>query len=80
MKFYGTGLCPDCVEAEKLLSEKQIGCEYVDITASTANLKEFLKLRDHRTEFYEIKEEGLIGIPCFLREDGSLTFDPQELL
>lgn len=80
MKFYGTGICPDCVEANKLLSEKQIDCDYVDITESTANLKEFLKLRDHRSEFAEIKEEGHIGIPCFLKEDGSITFDPQGLL
>ena len=74
MKFYGTMLCPDCVEAEQLRKEKNIECEYVDITASTANLKEFLALRDNRSEFAELKAEGKIGIPCFLHEDGSITF------
>lgn len=74
MKFYGTMLCPDCVEAEKIRKERNIECEFIDITASTANLKEFLKLRDNRPEFESIKAEGGIGIPCFLKEDGSISF------
>lgn len=75
MKFYGTMLCPDCVEADKLIKEKGIVCEYICITDSTANLKEFLKLRDERPEFAEIKREGKIGIPCFLEADGSISFE-----
>lgn len=74
MKYYGTPLCPDCVEADKLIAEKGIACEYICITESTANLKEFLALRDTRAEFDEIKKAGGIGIPCFLKEDGSIAF------
>lgn len=75
MKFYGTMLCPDCVEADKLIKEKKIECEYICITDSTANLKEFLRLRDTREEFAEIKKEGNIGIPCFLKDDGTISFE-----
>lgn len=75
MKFYGTMLCPDCVEADRVIKEKGIACEYICITDSTANFREFLKLRDERPEFEEIKKEGCIGIPCFLKEDGSVSFD-----
>lgn len=75
MKFYGTMLCPDCVEADRLLKEKGIVCEFISITDSTANLREFLRLRDTRAEFDEIKEAGNIGIPCFLMEDGSISFE-----
>lgn len=80
IKYYGTQLCPDCVEAEAKLKEKEICCEFIRITESTANLKEFLKLRDQRKEFDEIKKQGNIGIPCFLREDGTITFDVLELV
>lgn len=79
MKFYGTELCPDCVEAERLLKDKKIEYDYVRITETTANLKEFLKLRDGRTEFEEIKKEGYIGIPCFLMEDGTIAFSAEKI-
>ena len=79
MKYYGTPLCPDCVEADKFIAEKRIECELISITESTANLKEFLALRDTRTEFDEIKKEGDIGIPCFLKEDGSISFSLEEI-
>lgn len=79
IKYYGTKLCPDCVEAEQKLEEHKLECESIVITDSTANLKEFLKLRDSRKEFEKIKAEGCIGIPCFLREDESIAFDVEEL-
>ena len=79
MKYYGTPLCPDCVEADKFIAEKGIACEYICITESTTNLKEFLALRDARSEFDEVKKEGGIGIPCFLKEDESITFSLEEI-
>lgn len=79
MKYYGTPLCPDCVEADAFIAEKNIVCEHICITESTANLKEFLALRDTRAEFDEVKKEGGIGIPCFLKEDGSITFSLEEI-
>ena len=43
MKFYGSHLCPDCEAAQAVLDREKIPYEYVDITGSMANLKEFLK-------------------------------------
>lgn len=81
VKFYGTEICRDCAEALCFLEEKGFDAyEYKDITKNTANLKEFLALRDTRPEFQSVREEGGIGIPCFVREDGSLTFEPSDLL
>ena len=54
--------------------------DYVDITVSTANMKEFLYLRDTHREFDAVKKAGAIGVPCFLQEDGSVVLDPQTLL
>ncbi len=79
--FYGAEICKDCAEALCLFYEKGFGgFQYKDITKSTANLKEFLALRDARTEFAAVREAGGIGVPCFLRADGSLTFQPEDLL
>ena len=73
--MYGTNACPDCVHAEEVLKDKNISYIYLDCTDSTANLKRFLKLRDHEPLFDEVKKEGKIGIPCFQLEDGTLTLD-----
>ena len=54
--------------------------DYVDITVSTANMKEFLHLRDTRKEFDAVKKAGSIGVPCFLKEDGSVILDSRTLL
>lgn len=75
MKFYGTMMCKDTVYADKVLRKNGIDIEYIDITASMQNLKEFLKFRDSNKEFDSIKAEGKAGVPVFLLDDGSITFD-----
>ena len=80
MKFYGTHLCPDCEEAQAALDEKHVPYAYIDITESTANLKEFLKIRDQSSLFQEVKENGGIGIPCFVKEDGTITLCTEDVL
>ncbi len=37
------------------------------------------ELRDHRPEFAEAKAEGDVGIPCYVREDGSITLSSTEV-
>ena len=64
MKFYGTMICPDCLKAREMLPAAGVEFEYVDITVSTKNMKEFLALRDTRAEFAQVRAEGRIGIPC----------------
>ena len=79
MKFYGTMICSETVYADKVLRRNGIDIEYIDITASTANLKEFLALRDSKDEFVSIKETGKIGVPAFLLDNGSITFDVYDI-
>ena len=77
--MYGAEICPDCVEAKKQLSmEESIELDYRNITESTRILKEFLAYRDHDSIFATVKEEGRIGIPFFLLEDGTKTFEIEE--
>lgn len=80
MKLYGSVLCPDCVDAFDILKEKNISYDYVDINESMKTLKEFLKLRDNRDEFKEVRENYNVGIPCFLFDDGSITFDVDKIV
>lgn len=79
MKFYGTMLCPDTVHADKVLRKNGIDIEYIDITSSMKNMKEFLALRDSRSEFDTVKENGKAGVPAFLLDDGSVEFDVMKL-
>lgn len=78
VKMIGTKNCPDCTAALKTIAEKGLDVEFVDIDASTANLKLLLRLRDKAPEFNEIRKKGLIGVPCFV--DGKrIFFDINEL-
>lgn len=75
IKFYGTDLCHDCVEAKEYLKNIGINYEFIDITKSIHNLKEFLALRDTREEFKAYKEQGFVCIPALLMGDGTLKLD-----
>ena len=80
MKVYGTHLCIDCRNYQAIQASRGFEAEFIDITADTANLKEFLALRDHDPVFAPVREHGGIGIPLFVREDGRKTFDIDEAL
>ena len=53
----------------------KIEYENIDITQSLKGLKEFLKLRDSDEVFYTAKENGYIGIPALVKDDGSLSLE-----
>lgn len=61
---------------KEYLSSNDIKFVYMDITEGLFNLKTYLKLRDTRPEFDEIKERGIIGIPFIMINNGEkLIFD-----
>ena len=63
--------CPDCVEVKQRYSNDP-GFELVDIGKQARDLKEFLVLRDTHPAFEKVRERGNIGIPCFVKEDGTV--------
>ncbi len=65
---YGTPICPDCAPIRAYLDSKGFEYDYVDITAHIMNLKEFLALRDSRSEFDAMRENGYVGIPVLVME------------
>jgi glutaredoxin-related protein len=78
MKVYGTDICIDCRNYKAIQASRGFEAEFVDITENTANLQEFLFIRDNDSVFDAVKENGGIGIPLFVREDGKKTFDIDE--
>ena len=78
LKIYGSRLCPDCVQCCQELEEAKVEFEYFDLSDSLKYLKEFLKLRDSSSVFDAVRAEGKIGIPCIVREDGSLSLEWDE--
>lgn len=74
LKIYGSMLCPDCVDCRADLDRAGVQYEFLDFSDSLVNLKEFLKLRENEI-FAQVRENGSIGIPCIVREDGSITLD-----
>ncbi len=73
LKIYGSMQCPDCVQCCKDLDEAGIAYEYLDFSDSLKNLKEFLILRDGNAIFEAVRSDGKIGIPCIVKEDGSVS-------
>ena len=79
LKIYGSPHCPDCVLCREELDRAGVQYVYMDITGNLMFLKKFLKLREDPA-FDAIRERGQIGIPCIVRQDGTLAFDWKELL
>ncbi|ABX41655.1 glutaredoxin [Lachnoclostridium phytofermentans] len=79
--MYGMNICPDCTEAMNVLqNHADITVEYREFTQATTHLKEFLKYRDTNSLFDKVKDDGNIGIPLFVMEDGFITLDVFEVI
>lgn len=65
---------------KEFLSENEVKFVYLDITESMLNLKLFLKHRDHAPEFKEIRENGRVGLPSIVINDGEEYIFDQKLL
>ena len=63
--------CPDCTQAKQVYKDNP-AYELVDIGQQARSLKEFLALRDSHPAFAKVRERGSIGIPCFVKEDGTV--------
>lgn len=77
LKIYGSMLCPDCVQCRDELDKAGVPYTYLDFADDLKNLKEFLAIRDSSELFNDIKENGSIGIPCIVEENGKVSLDWQ---
>ena len=70
-RIYVMESCPDCAQVKQLYKDNP-ECELIDIGQQARSLKEFLALRDKHSAFAKVRERGNIGIPCFVKEDGTV--------
>ncbi|NLL75643.1 MAG: hypothetical protein GX235_00100 [Clostridiales bacterium] len=80
MKVYGAEICIDCRNYKAIQKARGFEAEYVEITEDTTKLKEFLHMRDNDPIFDDVKAHSGIGIPLFVNEDGTKTFDINEAM
>lgn len=77
---YGSLLCPDCVRCKEELTAAGISFEYRDFSENLRWLKDFLSLRESSPIFDEVRKNGKIGIPCLVREDGTVSLSWEEYM
>ena len=77
IKLYGIKSCPECSGLYEQVKDDD-RFEIIDVAQHILLLKEFLALRDNRDEFKEARENGYAGLPCFVREDDSISFSAEE--
>lgn len=71
----GTHLCADTTYALCKLKERKAEVVFKNISASIADLKEYLAVRESSPLYDEVKKEGILGVPYFELEDGTKTLD-----
>ncbi len=79
LKVIGSNQCPDTMAALKQLEEAGTPFEFVNILENHDNLKVYLKLREESPVYAEVRGTARLGIPAFVREDGSVTLDMSEI-
>ena len=57
------------------LDQNKVTYQFLDFADQLLYLKEFLKIRDENPMFDGVKENGSIGIPCIIEEDGTVTLN-----
>ncbi len=70
--------CPYCAHVMKQV-EGNPNFKVIDIGNDVHDMKEFLNLRDNNPAFAEEKTMGDVCIPCYVREDDSVTLMSSEV-
>ena len=76
----GSHLCPDTLYALNKLVEAKADITFQNLSASLPDLKAYLALRESSPVFEGPKAKGSLGIPCFVREDGTVTLELEQVL
>ena len=76
----GSHLCPDTLYALNRLAEAGVEVNYQDILSCHAVLRTYLNLRETSALYADIRGTQRLGVPCFQREDGTMTLDLNEIL
>ncbi len=78
VKTYVMSTCPDCAEVIRAVKNDP-RFQMIDIGEHVRDLKEFMRLRDVHPKFEVVRRRGAVGIPSFVKEDGTITFKLTEI-
>ena len=76
----GSHLCPDTLYALNKLVEAKADITFQNLSASLPDLKAYLAPRDPTRVVEDPQPKGSLGIPCFVREDGTVTLELEQVL
>ena len=76
--MYVMKTCPYCAHVMKQVVGNP-HFKVIDIGEDVHDMKEFLKLRDNNPASDEEKATGDVCIPCYVREDGSVTLSSKDV-
>ena len=77
IRLYGIKTCPECSGLYEQVKDDD-RFEIIDVGQHILLLKEFLSLRDNDSAFDEARKNGYAGLPCFVEEDGTVSFSPEK--
>jgi glutaredoxin-related protein len=77
--IYGMETCPDCFSIKEQIKGREEEFKYYDIGKDVRYMKHFIRIRDKEKVFDEPKANGSIGIPCFVKEDNTVTLVPEDV-
>ena len=72
-------MCFSKIHTKEYFEKVNYKYEFVNITESMKNLKEFLALRENREEFDDAKKFGYVGIPAILTDDNKIILGDEVL-
>lgn len=78
IKMFVMKTCPYCEYVERQVKDNP-NFDVIDISTHVSKLKAFLDLRDNNPAFDEAKAIGDVGVPCYVREDGSVTLSSADV-
>lgn len=76
----GSHLCPDTLYALNQLAASGVETSFRDILSCHADLQAYLHIRETSELYAEIRGTQRLGVPCFVREDGSMSLSLDEVL
>ncbi len=76
----GSHLCPDTLYALQQLSAAGVEVSFKDILSCHADLRYYLNLREHSAAYAQIRGTDRLGVPCFIREDGTETLELRDII
>ncbi len=76
----GSHLCPDTLYALNQLTAAGVEASFQDILSCHAALQTYLNVRETSELYADIRGTQRLGVPCFVREGGSMSLSLDEVL